>query len=119
MQPTSILVLGATILVILIILIYALIINSRSNDSIFKGSGKPVSMAKIVLSSIHITAQIFFGILVIGILSVMIFEDKITSDAGLPVVSGIVGYLLGKSFKDVYEGAPAKRRLNNTASEQQ
>jgi uncharacterized membrane protein YeaQ/YmgE (transglycosylase-associated protein family) len=89
-----------------------------SAKSIFSGSGKPVSMAKIVLSSIHITAQILFGVLVIGIICVMIMEDKIKSEAGLPIISGIVGYLLGKSFKDVYEGAPKnnKNQLPNSNS---
>ena len=80
-----------------------------SSKSIFPGSGSPVSMAKIVLSSIHLTAQILFGILVIGILCVMIMEGKIESNAGLPIVSGVVGYLLGKSFKDVYESAPKNK----------
>lgn len=81
-----------------------------SAKHIFEGSGKPISMAKIVLSSIQMTAQILFGILVIGIICIMILDGKITSDAGLPIVSGIVGYLLGKSFKDVYEGTSRSRK---------
>jgi len=85
-------------------------VMSISSKKIFLGSGKPISMAKMVLSSIQITSQILFGILIIGILSVMLIEGKITSDAGLPVISGIVGYLLGKSFKDVYEAPNGSNR---------
>ena len=80
-----------------------------TGDKIFTGSGAPISMAKMVLSSIQITSQILFGILAISILCVMILEDKIKSEAGLPVISGIVGYLLGKSFKDAYDSSPKNK----------
>jgi hypothetical protein len=112
MQKSSLLILAATVFVILLVIIYGWYIMWLSATNIFRGSGKPISMAKVVLSSVHITAQILFGVLVIGIVSVMMLEGKITPDAGLPVISGIVGYLLGKSFKDVYENSPAKSKFS-------
>ena len=116
MQTLSYFVLGATVAVILLVLLYNLYIMGLTAKNIFAGSGKPISMAKVVLGSTQMTAQILFGILVIGIVCVMLIENKIKSDAGLPIVSGIVGYLLGKSFKDVYEGPskpPLKSRSNS------
>jgi len=77
---------------------YSLKIGS---NQIFSGSGAPISMAQMLLSSIHITSQILLGVLIITIISLLIAFKMITADAGLPVLSVISGYLLGKNFKDV------------------
>lgn len=106
-----------TMLLIVIIIIYSIFIMRLSARNIFQGSGKPISMAKIVLSSIHITAQILFGILVIGIISIMIVENKVESQAGLPIISGIIGYLLGKSFKDVYDSGSNNTKRSTKVNE--
>lgn len=103
METSSICILITTIAFILIVIFYVWRVMKLTGEKIFTGSGAPISMAKMVLSSIQITSQILFGILAIGILCVMILEDKIRSDAGLPVISAIIGYLLGKSFKDAYD----------------
>lgn len=70
-------------------------------DSVFKGSGSPISMAQMLLSSIHITSQILLGVLIVTIISLLIAKKIISEEAGLPVLSVISGYLLGKNFKDV------------------
>ena len=77
---------------------YSLNIGSRK---IFPGSGTPISMAQMLLSSIHVTSQILLGVLIIAIISLLISNKIITAEAGLPVLSVISGYLLGKNFKDI------------------
>ncbi len=72
-----------------------------AKESIFHGSGAPISMSKMLLSSVHITSQHLLGILIIVILSLLIANQILETNAGLPVLSAIAGYLLGKTFKDV------------------
>ncbi|MEM6813663.1 MAG: hypothetical protein AAF600_04645 [Bacteroidota bacterium] len=81
------------------------------SSSIFKGSGSPISMAQMLLSSIHITSQILLGVLIITIISLLIANQIISEESGLPVLSVISGYLLGKNFKDV-SFSPAKKKRN-------
>lgn len=69
--------------------------------SIFRGSGIPVSMAQMLLSSVHITSQHLLGVLIIVTLSLLMAHGVLTTEAGLPLLSAVVGYLLGKNFKDV------------------
>ncbi|MFI5159098.1 MAG: hypothetical protein ACHQF4_09550 [Sphingobacteriales bacterium] len=110
MQTSSISVLSLAILFVLIVIVYLWAVMRLTAEKVFTGSGAPISMAKMVLSSIQITSQILFGVLAIVVITILIIEDKIRSDAGLPVISGIVGYILGKSFKDVYDSSPKNTR---------
>lgn len=77
-------------------------------NSIFKGSGSPISMAQTVLSSIHVASQHLLGVLVITVVCVLMVKNIITSAAGLPLLSAVAGYLLAKTFKDV-NISPSKR----------
>jgi len=65
--------------------------------SVFHGSSVPAKMAQMILSSVHITSQVLFGIFVIVILILLMLQKIITTDAGLPLVSAVVGYILGNS----------------------
>jgi len=85
----------------LIIGIIYVVLLFVAKNSIFAGSGSPISMSQALLSSFHVLGQIFFGILAIIVVAVLIESKQITSDAGLPIFSAIVGYLLGKGFKDI------------------
>lgn len=78
--------------------IFSLYIGEKS---IFKGSGLPASMAQMLLSSVHITSQHLLGVLVIVILSLLMVHRVLNTEAGLPLLSAVIGYLLGKTFKDV------------------
>lgn len=96
---TTIIYLGmGTGILIAVIYIAAICVGKKS---IFGGSGRPVSMAQTLLSSIQVIQQNLFGILALIILSLLIINEIITSDAGLPIISGIIGYLLGKTYKDI------------------
>jgi hypothetical protein len=78
--------------------IFSLYIGEKS---IFPGSGIPASMAQMLLSSVHITSQHLLGALIIVILSLLMAHQVLTTEAGLPLLSAVIGYLLGKNFKDV------------------
>lgn len=103
---------GAIILVMIAIYVFAILVG---NKSIFPGSGSPISMAQTLLSSIHVTIQHLLGALIIILICLLMVEDIITSEAGLPLLSAVSGYLLAKSFKDV-NITPTKKspQENNT-----
>ena len=58
-------------------------------------------MSQALLSSLHITSQMIFGVFGVVILAWLISRDIITAEAGLPILSATTAYLLGKSYKDV------------------
>ncbi|MFH1187596.1 MAG: hypothetical protein V1688_01905 [bacterium] len=93
-------IIGGLITSILIVgfAIFSLRIGEKS---IFHGSGAPTSMAQMLLSSVHVTSQNIIGILIIVILSLLITGNVLTTESGMPLLSVIIGYLLGKNFKDV------------------
>jgi len=68
-----------------------------AEKSVFHASGVPAKMAQMILSSVHITSQVIFGIFVIVILILLMLKETITTDAGLPLVSAVAGYILGKN----------------------
>lgn len=100
MEVTSIVLLVGGIVSLLMITIYitALVIAMKS---IFHGSGSPISMAQTLLSSIHVTTQHLLGVLIIILICILMVKNIVTSEAGLPLLSAVAGYLLAKTFKDV------------------
>ena len=89
---------GVIVFVMILIYVISLIIGAKN---IFRGSGSPISMAQTLLSSIHVTIQHLLGVLIIVLISLLMVEKVISSEAGLPLLSAVSGYLLAKSFKDV------------------
>ncbi|MEI7503362.1 MAG: hypothetical protein WCI31_06165 [Prolixibacteraceae bacterium] len=103
MNTSSIYVLAATVIIIVLVLIYQYYVLSLSAENIFRGSGTPISMAKIVLSAVQISVQLLFGMVVVALICVLILEDKLKSETGMPIISATIGFMLGKSFKDAYD----------------
>ena len=100
MNDTSLILIvgGAIVLVMILIYVVALWVGMKS---IFPDSGSPISMAQTLLSSIHVTIQHLLGVLIIILICILMVEKIITSEAGLPLLSAVSGYLLAKTFKDV------------------
>jgi len=69
-----------------------------SKENIFKGSGKPEKMALMVLESIYLMAKNLAGIFIITSILIIMSEKLISNEQGLPIVTLVVGYLLGKDF---------------------
>ena len=94
-----VLIVGGLVCIFMIaIYITALVIGLKS---IFHGSGAPISMAQTLLSSIHVTTQHLLGVLIIILICILMVKNIVTSEAGLPLLSAVAGYLLAKTFKDV------------------
>lgn len=107
MEATSIVLIvgGSVCLLMIAIYIVALIVAMKS---IFQNSGSPISMAQTLLSSIHVTSQHLLGVLIIMLICILMLNKTVTSDAGLPLLSAVAGYLLAKTFRDV-NIAPTKK----------
>ena len=69
-----------------------------SKKSIFSGSGQPEKMASMVLQSIYLMAKNLVGVFIITVILILMSEKLILNDQGLPIVTLVVGYLLGKEF---------------------
>jgi len=69
-----------------------------AKDKIFSGSGKPDKMASMVLESIYLMAKNLVGVFVITTILILMCEKLISNEQGLPIVTLVVGYLLGKEF---------------------
>ncbi len=100
METKTLIIIVSGAIVLLMILIYVVSLYYGAKN-IFRGSGSPISMAQTLLSSIHITIQHLLGVLIIVLISLLMTEKIITSEAGLPLLSAVSGYLLAKTFKDV------------------
>lgn len=98
---------------ILIIGFGAYTLRIGSNE-VFRGSGSPIAMAQMLLSSIHVTSQILLGVLIVTIISLLVSNKIISSESGLPVLSVISGYLLGKNFKDISFNTSSKNKPTNS-----
>ncbi len=96
---------GAIALMMIAIYVAAVFVGMKS---IFKGSGSPISMAQTLLSSIHVTTQHLLGVMIIVLICVLMANEVVTSEAGLPLLSAVAGYLLAKTFKDVNISPPKK-----------
>jgi len=112
MELTSIVLIvgGSVCLLMIIIYISALIIAMKS---IFSNSGSPISMAQTLLSSIHVTTQHLLGVLIIILICILMVNKTVTSEAGLPLLSAVAGYLLAKTFKDVNISPTKKSNKEN------
>jgi hypothetical protein len=82
----------------LLIISFGIYSLSISKDNIFIGSGKPEKMASMVLESIYLMAKNLVGIFIISSILVTMSEKLISNEQGLPIVTLVVGYLLGKDF---------------------
>jgi hypothetical protein len=101
---------GIIVFVMIIIYVVALVVGMKS---IFKGSGAPISMVQMLLSTVHVTTQHLLGVLIIILLCLLMISKIITSEAGLPLLSAVAGYLLAKTFKDV-NISPTKKSNGQT-----
>ncbi|MGD0745933.1 MAG: hypothetical protein ABSA45_12340 [Verrucomicrobiota bacterium] len=103
-----ILIVGAAVGIgILLIVIWAIYIGSKS---IFPGSGVPISMAQTLLGSIHVSVQHLLGLSIIVILSILMAKDVVKSEAGMPLLSAVAGYLLGRGFSNARMVSPKSKK---------
>ena len=85
------------IVVFAIVFIVALILASKN---IFSGSGSPVDMANVLFQSIMAAGQIIVGLAFLAIITVLIVAKDISTEVGLPIITAITAYLVGKNFNN-------------------
>jgi len=93
MDTQIVIILCVAFLAIAIIYISVLLAATKS---IFHGSGHPVDMANIAFKSVMKISQIIVGMVVISVITLLMVSSKISNEVGLPIITTIVGYLLGK-----------------------
>jgi Flp pilus assembly protein protease CpaA len=100
LQSVSWVVIYATLIIMLLIVGFNFYVMDIGSKKIFAGSGAPINMAKAILNSIQATSQFLFGIFIVSLLFVLIIEKTITQDVGIPIITSIVGFLLGRTQKE-------------------
>lgn len=100
MQTISYFIIGLTLLIILIIVLYNSYVMKLSSKNIFPGSGKPVSMIQSILSAIQSNSQYLFGFFIVSMFLILIVENILDKGIAIPIITAVVGYLLGKTPKN-------------------
>ncbi|MCX6717245.1 MAG: hypothetical protein NTU76_01030 [Candidatus Taylorbacteria bacterium] len=67
-----------------------------------------ISISKIILSGFFMKNQFILGIFIITILLSLLVVNIFEKNEVLPIVSIIIGYLLGRNFKEMDFGVPKK-----------
>ncbi|MCR6722080.1 MAG: hypothetical protein NVV59_17740 [Chitinophagaceae bacterium] len=98
-KPVSGAILISTAVIVGLIIIYNFWVMWIASKNIFPGAGAPISMAQTVLNSIQATSQFLFGIFIVAVLLVLIIEEIVTAEVGIPVITSVVGFLLGRTQK--------------------
>ena len=99
-----------------IVVTYILALHKAANK-IWSGSGDPLSMSQMLLASLHSIGQIFFGIFFLSIIFLLIKSNLLSTDSGLPVMSALVAYILGKGFRETTFFLKQKKNCNETESD--
>lgn len=97
MSSTSWIAIFLSLLASSLVLGYGLQTLKVSNKNIFPGSGAPHKMASMILSSTYLMAKYLVGIFIIASILILLGEKVISTEQGLPVLTLIVGYLLGNN----------------------
>jgi hypothetical protein len=81
-----------------------------ANENIFKGSVDPKSMAYYLYQSFFLQSKTFITVLIITIISILLVIEVLKPSEGLPVITGAVGFLLGKEFTATNKGIEKKNK---------
>lgn len=87
-----------SIFLIVLILIFSSAFTA-AGKSIFPGSGDPLAMGNILITTLRTSLEIIFGFFGVVILAILIANNYLTSEIGLPIIASIISYTLGKGFK--------------------
>jgi hypothetical protein len=86
--------------VFLIMIIAFFLMAKYGFKEIFPNSGMPDIMGKILLASGYTFFQFMTGLLIIGIVVILIYKQILKTDVGIPIITTIAGYLLGRVFTE-------------------
>lgn len=63
--------------------------------NLFPGSGDPANIARSFSDIAKTYSQLIVGLFVVLVITALLLEKIITPESGLPIISLIVGYILG------------------------
>lgn len=88
-------------LVIFALVLFGIIayISHFGIKNLFPGSGDPASVAQSFAEMMRTYGQITVGLFVILSLVALLIESKVSSEAAMPVISLVAGYILGSSIE--------------------
>ena len=82
------------------IIIKNTIIFFIANDNIFPYSGMPVQMLNKLYEALLLSSQAILAVIFVTIIAVLIAERIVESQAGLPIISAIIGYTVAKDVSN-------------------
>ena len=88
-----------TILALAYISVLSLFAIWVARNSIYSGSGDPVSMAQNLWKLVSSQSQIVFGVFGLTILVILVIETEVSTDVIFPLIGTLIGYILGREFK--------------------
>lgn len=86
----------ASIILASIVLIKNAIALYIANDNIFPYSGMPVQMLNKLYEALALSSQAIIALIFVTVIGVLIAEGKVESQAGLPILSAVIGYTVAK-----------------------
>ncbi len=66
-------------------------------EKLFMGSGVPGLMAKAINNLSLLNSQFLYGSLITSLVLIGITEKIIESNVGIPIITSIIGFLIGKN----------------------
>ncbi|KKU03225.1 MAG: hypothetical protein UX99_C0003G0064 [Candidatus Amesbacteria bacterium GW2011_GWB1_47_26] len=88
-------------LVVFAIVLFGIIayISHFGIKNLFPGSGDPASVSQSFSEMMRTYGQVAIGLFVILSLVALMIESKVSSEAAMPVISLVAGYILGSSIE--------------------
>lgn len=89
----------------LLITIKNLVSLFLANESIFPGSGQPIPMLNKLYESLALNSQTNLALFTVALISILMVEKVVSSEAGMPIISAVIGYTVAKNIhKESKEG---------------
>jgi len=88
-------------LVVFAVILFGIIafISHFGIKNLFSGSGDPASVSQSFSEMMRTYGQVAIGLFVILSLVALMIESKVSSEAAMPVISLVAGYILGSSIE--------------------
>lgn len=97
LHPFSLVIIGGYFLFFFAILLTNILGLLVGKEKIFGGSGVPGLMAKAINNLSLLNSQFLFGSLIASLILIGITEKVIESNVGIPIITSIIGFLIGKN----------------------
>jgi hypothetical protein len=97
LHPFSVVVICGCIFLFIAIMIINIMGLIAGKEKLFMGSGVPGLMAKAINNLSLLNSQFLYGSLITSLVLIGITEKIIESNVGIPIITSIIGFLIGKN----------------------